>query len=85
MKLVYHPRFLKQYALLEKEYRAIVKEKMMLLLDIRNHKALKVHKLHGKMKNQNAFSVDYHTRVVFEYLDKKTIAFLDIGIHDIYK
>jgi len=85
MKLFYHPHFVKQYAKLEKDLRLVVKEKIALLMDSSNYKILKVHKLHGEMKNQYSFSVDYRTRIVFEYLDKSSIVLLAIGDHDLYQ
>lgn len=50
-----------------------------------NHKQLKVHKLTGRLKDTYSFSVNYSYRIIFEYVDKKTVAFLlTVGDHDIY-
>ena len=46
---------------------------------------LKTHKLSGKLKNQWSFSVNYQYRILFEFLSKNEVLFIDIGDHDIYK
>ncbi len=47
--------------------------------------SLKTHKLTGKLSNYWSFSVDYHLRVLFEFIDKEKVGFIDIGTHEIYK
>ncbi len=60
-------------------------EKMELFKNKKNHKMLKVHKLHGKLAGCSSFSVNYKTRIVFEYETKNAVVFLTIGDHDLYK
>ena len=45
---------------------------------------LKIHKLHGRMKNKWSFSVNYKIRIVFQYESKKEVALLAVGDHDVY-
>ena len=59
-----------------------VKDKIFLFRNKENHQKLKVHKLHGDMKNFFAFSVNYKIRIVFEYESKKTVNLLYVGGHD---
>jgi len=47
--------------------------------------SLKTHKLIGKLSNYWSFSVDYHLRILFEFIDQKTVGFIDIWTHEIYK
>jgi len=77
--------FIKQVNKLEKELIDEVFERIELLKNDENHKILKVHKLHGKLSSCFSFSVNYNTRIVFEYLTKNEIILLFIGGHDIYK
>jgi mRNA-degrading endonuclease YafQ of YafQ-DinJ toxin-antitoxin module len=70
---------------LEKELIDEVFEKIDLFKDVKNHKLLKVHKLHGKFSKYFSFSVNYKTRIVFEYETKNEVVFLAIGDHDLYK
>ena len=46
---------------------------------------LKTHKLHGKYKNEFAFSISYEYRVIFVFIDDQKVKFLKIGTHEIYK
>jgi mRNA-degrading endonuclease YafQ of YafQ-DinJ toxin-antitoxin module len=51
-----------------------------------NHVGLKVHKLKGRLGKYYAFSVNYSHRIIFEYLDEKTMAILLVtGDHSVYK
>lgn len=47
--------------------------------------SLKTHKLTGRLKSYWSFSVDYHIRILFEFIDKDSVGFIDIGTHEIYK
>jgi len=47
--------------------------------------SLKTHKLTGKLSSYWSFSVDYHLRILFEFIDKKTVGFIDLGTREIYK
>ena len=48
-------------------------------------KSLKPHKLTGKLALYWSFSVNYHLRILFEFIDSETVGFIDIGTHEIYK
>ena len=48
-------------------------------------KSLKTHKLSGKLEGYWSFSVNYHFRVIFYYINKDIVGFVDIGTHEIYK
>jgi len=85
VRIGYFPKFVRQYKVLDKDFREEIKEKVELLKDSRNHKSLKVHKLHGNFKGCYSFSVDYKTRIVFVYISKEEIVLLAIGDHDVYK
>ena len=47
--------------------------------------ALKTHKLSGKLQEYWSFSIDYRLRIMFRFVDKQTVEFIDIGTHEIYK
>jgi mRNA-degrading endonuclease YafQ of YafQ-DinJ toxin-antitoxin module len=70
---------------LEEALTGEVFEKIELFKDTKNYKLLKVHKLHGKFSDCLSFSVNYKTRIVFEYETKNEVVFLAIGDHDLYK
>lgn len=45
---------------------------------------LKTHKLHGVLEDYWSYSVDYHYRVVFRFVNSQEVLFFDIGPHHIY-
>lgn len=46
---------------------------------------LKTHKLSGKLEEYWSFSIDYHYRIVFRFISKSEVLFVDVGTHGIYK
>ena len=85
IEIVYKPGFARMLKKCEHELQEEAIKKIELLRNKRNHESLKVHKLYGVLKGRYAFSVNYHIRIVFEYIDKKTLALLDIGDHEMYR
>lgn len=43
---------------------------------------LNTHKLHGKKKDEWAYSVDYNYRISFIFVGKAKILYTDVGTHD---
>lgn len=83
--IVYRPEFVRNYRNLPTELKNETKEAIDLFKERDNHKLLKVHKLHGKMKDRYSFSVNFRYRIVFRYMNKNTVALLSLGDHDIYQ
>jgi mRNA-degrading endonuclease YafQ of YafQ-DinJ toxin-antitoxin module len=84
MKIGYSSSFIKLFNSLDKDLAEEVYEKINLLKDRKNHRMLKVHKLHGKLKGKFSFSVNYKIRIIFEFVEKNQIIMHEIGHHDIY-
>ena len=76
--------FLRQMNKINEGLREEAIEKIGLLKNTKNHTLLKVHKLHGQLAGSFSFSVNYKTRIVFDYISKNEVALLAIGDHDIY-
>ena len=85
IQISFKPTFVKQMNKLKKELVEEVFEKIELFKNEKNHKLLKVHKLHGKLSEHFSFSVNYKFRIIFKYERKGQVVFWDIGDHDIYK
>jgi mRNA-degrading endonuclease YafQ of YafQ-DinJ toxin-antitoxin module len=85
VNIVYTPSFVRQFKNLPKDLMEEVYEKINLFKNEKNHKALKVHKLKGRLSGRYGFSVNYKYRIVFIFTTKKEATFLAIGDHDIYK
>jgi len=84
MQISFKPSFIKQLHKLEKNLIDEVLYKIDILKNSTNNAELKIHKLHGPMKDKWSFSVNYKIRIVFEYESKKEIVLLAIGDHDVY-
>lgn len=85
MEIVYAPRFVRELGKLEGAVQREALEKIKLFRDPKNHRQLKVHKLHGRLSDRYSFSVNYEYRIVFNFLSKKEVVFLSMGDHDVYK
>ena len=83
IKLIYAPVFVKQLKKLELALQDDVLEKIELFKDKKNHKILKVHKLHVKFTDCFSFPVNYNTRIVFHQLTYDEVSLLFVGGHDI--
>ena len=57
-------------------------KKLELFVEEPFHRSLRTHKLTGKLEGLWAFSIDYYTRLIFEFIDKDKVALIDIGSHD---
>jgi addiction module RelE/StbE family toxin len=84
MRIDLSSSFLKAYRKLSIEVLDQFESKQNIFLNNPFHFSLKTHKLSGKMSGYYAFSINYKYRVIFRYIDKNFILFLDIGTHDIY-
>lgn len=84
LSISFKASFLRKINKLDKTLQEEVIEKIDVFKDIRNHKILKVHKLHGPLTGAYSFSVNYKVRIVFEYVSKTEVALLSIGDHDVY-
>lgn len=84
LEINYKASFVRIFDNLEADLQEEILEKIALFRQTKNHRQLKVHKLHGPLKNFYSFSVNYEIRIVFEYLSKKEVALLGVGDHDVY-
>jgi addiction module RelE/StbE family toxin len=84
MEFFYKPTFIKDFNSFEKLLQEEIIQKIELFKDTKNHKQLRVHKLHGRLKGLYGFYVNYKYRIIFEYKNKKQVHFLTVGDHDIY-
>ena len=83
--ILYRPEFIRYYRGLQVDLKKEIREAIELFNEPQNHKQLKVHKLHGKMKDRYSFSVNYRYRIVFRFEGKNIAALLTVGDHDIYQ
>jgi len=82
---VYYSSHFKKSVKKYRQQRKQIENKIKKFLENPFDKSLKTHKLTGKLSPYWSFSIDYHLRILFEFIDSKTVGFIDIGTHEIYK
>jgi len=85
VKIYFTPPFLRQLRKLDPDLQEEVVEKVELFEKNPMYSGLKVHKLKGRLKGRWSFSVNYKTRIVFQYLSKNEVVLLAVGDHNVYK
>ena len=85
MEVYFKPTFVRQFKILEEGLQDEALEKIELFKKPKHHKYLKVHKLKGQLKQYYSFSVNYKTRIVFQYLSNNKAVLLAVGDHAVYK
>ena len=79
-------KFIRMFGKLALPLQKDVLRKIELFKNPKNHRELRVHKLHGVMSGRLSFSVNFHFRIVFQYKkgSTKEVVLLAIGDHEIY-
>lgn len=85
MKIVYSPKFRREYKKLPLEVKLLAEDREPLFRQNPFQLILKTHKLGGKLKDFWAFSIDYKYRIIFEFRENNTVHFHSVGNHDIYR
>ena len=75
----------KKLAKMNAELREEIAEAIDLFKHRKNHQKLKVHKLHGNLKDFHSFSVNYQYRIIFEWITNNKAVFHDVDDHDMYR
>ena len=81
----YSSGFKRAYGQLDNIIKKKVERRVSIFLQDSFDKRLDTHKLHGKLKNFWAFSIDDKYRVVFGFASDEQVVFLDIDNHDLYR
>ena len=85
VKIYPSTRFAKSYRRLPARIQILAKKKDKLFRNDVFHLTLKTHKLSGKLKENWAYSIDRRHRVMFRFVNKDEVVYLDIGTHDVYQ
>lgn len=85
MKILYSPRFAKEYKKLPLKIKLQAESKEDIFRKDPFDSSLKTHKLSGKLKEFYSFSVNYQYRIVFHLEEEDTVVFDNIGTHEIYR
>lgn len=85
MRIFYSPQFEREYRKLFSETKEKAKEKEKVFRKDPFDPQLKTHKLHGRLNDFWAFSIDYRFRIVFKFFEKNEVKFYAVGDHSMYK
>lgn len=82
--IYYSPKFRREYKRLPLAIKKEAEKKEVLFRNNPFDPRLGAHKLHGRLKNMWAFSIDKKYRIIFEFAKKNTVYFHTVGDHSIY-
>ena len=85
MRIYYSSKFEKEYKKLPKITKELGEEKEAIFRGDPFDKRLNTHKLHGRLKDFWAFSIDNKYRIIFEFREKDIIWFHSVGDHSVYQ
>ena len=86
MDIIYTSKFEREYRKLPSKIKAEAEEKERIFRNDPFDPILKTHKLHGKLKDFSAFSINYKYRIIFEISDDKSFSYFhSVSDHDAYK
>ncbi len=84
-EIYFSPRFQKSISKIPLEVIQALTIKQSLFVINPFHSTLRTHKLTGKLNQYYSFSITHSYRIIFEFLSKNKVAFVNIGTHEIYK
>ncbi len=84
MRVLYHPKFAREYRKLPDHIKDAAEEKEQLLRQDPFHPKLKTHKRKGALKGFWAFSINQKYRIIFDFTEEGNVRFYSVGNHDIY-
>ncbi len=84
-EILYTPTFKKAFRALPKSIKDGVISKEELFRKDALDPRLKTHKLKGKFKTYYSFSISYSHRIVFRFIRKDKVLFVDCGDHSVYR
>ena len=85
MKILYSSKFATEYKKLPDDIKDIAEKKEAIFRNDPLNPKLKTHKLKGKFRNYYSFSITYSYRIVFRFLTKNKVLFVDCGDHSVYR
>ena len=84
-KIFYSSSYLKAVKKLPPLILALAQNKESLFRDNPLHPSLRLHQLHGPLKNLWSISLTSQYRIIFERQANGDLLFISVGRHDIYK
>lgn len=85
MEIHYSKIFLKNYHRLPQKVKTKFESLETIFRQNPFNPKLKTHPLLGNLRGYYSFSIDYHYRVVFDFISENEIWFHNIGTHQVYQ
>lgn len=85
MRVYYSSKFEREYKRLSRTLKKSAETKEIVFRKNPFDKKLNTHKLHGRLKEYWAFSINESYRIIFEFIKKDVVWFHSIGDHSIYQ
>lgn len=85
MKIIYSPKFEKEYKKLPRKIKLIAEQKEILFCKNPFNPLLNTHKLHGRLYEFWSFNITDRYRIIFEFGENNIVYFHLVGTHEIYK
>ncbi|MEK9174525.1 MAG: type II toxin-antitoxin system mRNA interferase toxin, RelE/StbE family [Patescibacteria group bacterium] len=85
MEILYSSHFERSLKKLPQSLKAEVGQQELIFRKNCFNPQLKTHKLKGRYKDLWSFSITHKHRIVFKFLNKNTVYFIDTGDHSIYQ
>lgn len=84
-KILYTDKFYFKFNKLPVKIKNVSDKKVELFRNNPLHPSLRLHELHGKLRNIWSISINKNYRIIFERASNGDIIFISVGKHDIYK
>ena len=85
MRIIYSPKFAKEYKKLPLDIKKLAEKKEKIFRKNPFDSRLHTHKLSGRLRDFWSLSIDYSYRIIFEIGEQEVIYFHSVGDHDIYR
>jgi mRNA-degrading endonuclease YafQ of YafQ-DinJ toxin-antitoxin module len=85
MEIYYSSEFKKRFKKLPSQIKAIAIDKEHFFRTNPFNPSLRTHKLAGRLHGLWSFSLDYKHRIIFRFLPDRTVLFISVGDHSIYR
>jgi mRNA-degrading endonuclease YafQ of YafQ-DinJ toxin-antitoxin module len=78
-------QYIKSFKKLSKEIQILLIEREKIFIANPYDSRLKTHRLSGKLLHVWSYSVNYHYRILFKFINKQEVIYLDVGTHEVYR
>ncbi len=85
MRIYYSSKFEREYKKLSRKIKLLAEEREHIFRQDPFDPRIDTHKLHGRLKEYWAFSIDTKYRIIFEFVKKNIVWFHSAGDHSIYQ